>query len=138
MTAPHSNLVLTHTSHREKVYKYSGKRWLSQIRKRFLLLPSFHLDRITMLKCLFYCQAEFFFGAFFILDYDSVCVLKWILHQKSHFHPTTRVPTPPFFKVSQVLRWLDYLKLVSLHEVSHDSMLCAFSCFLATSSSIVH
>ena len=33
----------------------------------------------------------------------------------------------PFFKVSQVLRWLDYLKLVSLHEVSHDSMLCAFS-----------
>ena len=29
----------------------------------------------------------------------------------------------PFFKVSQVLRWLDYLKLVSLHEVSHDSML---------------
>ena len=21
-----------------------------------------------------------------------LCVLKWILHQKSHFHPTTRIP----------------------------------------------
>ena len=35
---------------------------------------------------------KFFWGVFFILDYDSMCSETDFTQEKSHFHPTSSIP----------------------------------------------
>ena len=36
-----------------------------------------------------------FFGVFLILDYDYMCSETYFTQEKSHFHPTSRIPNAP-------------------------------------------
>ena len=61
-----------------------------------IALALFNSPREGVKKWIFYGQlfVTFFVCVIFILESQVMilCVLKWILHQKSHFHPTTRTP----------------------------------------------